>query len=209
MQSLRVVLCAIVLTVAAAAEPPGADEIVIPHTDGRSGLCAPFDCSTRIQQVFNASLFPSRMKIEAIELFNNLEQSGEGFAEPAHYQIYLSTTRASWLTVTADMDANLGADDRLVADFTIADFNTFFTGAFRIPLSEPFTFNPRRGNLLLEIRKNQTANYGDGTIYVDGSVSAPGVTLVTDQFGVQSGVGMSVGLVGKFAGPFRQDAEDR
>jgi len=206
MHSLRVVLCAIVLTVAVAAEPPGADEIVIPHTDGRSGLCAPFDCSTRIQQVFNASLFPSRMKIEAIELFNNLEQSAEGFADPAHYQIYLSTTQASWLTITTDMDANLGADHRLGAAFTIADFNTFFTGALRIPLSEPYMFNPRRGNLLLEIRKDQTANYGDGTIYVDGSASAPGVTLVTDQFGVQSGVGMSVGLVGMFAGPFRQDA---
>jgi len=205
MHGLRVVLCAIALTAAAAAEPPGADEIVIPHSDGRSGLCEPFDCGTRIQQIFNASLFPSRMKIEAIELFNNVDQSGEGFAEPAHYEIYLSTTQTSWLTAATDMDANLGADHRLVADFRIADFNTFFVGGFRIPLSEPFTFNPRRGNLLLEIRKDQTANLGDGTIYVDGSVSAPGVTLVTDQFGVQQGVGLSVGLVGKFAGPFRHD----
>jgi hypothetical protein len=205
MHGLRVVLCALAFAVVATAEPPGADEIVVPHSDGVTGLCEPFDCSTRIQQVFNASLFPSKMKIEAIELFNNSAQSAEGFAEPASYEVYLSTTAASWLTITPDMDANLGDDHRLVAQFTIADFDTFFTGAFRIPLSAPFGFNPRKGNLLLEIRKDQTANYGDGTIYVDGRTNAPGVALVTDQFGVQSGVGMSVGLVGKFAGPFRQD----
>jgi len=62
----------------------------------------------------------------------------------------------------------------------------------------------RHGNLLLEIKKDQTANYGDGPIYVDGSPTATGIALVSDQFGVQPSLGMSVGFVGQFLGPFQQ-----
>lgn len=62
-------------------------------------------------------------------------------------------------------------------------------------------YQPNQGNLLLEIRKDQTANIGDGTIYVDGNLQAPDVALVTDQLGVQRSVGMSVGFVGQFLAP--------
>jgi hypothetical protein len=192
----------VLLAGAVSAQRPGSDEIVVPSSDGQSGLCEPFDCSTRIQQVFDSTTIPSRIRIEALELFNNVAQSAEGFVEPAHYQIFLSTTQASSATVSADMDANVGDNVRLVADFAVSDFNMSFTGAFRIPLAAPFVYNRHTGNLLMEIRKDQTANYGDGTIYVDGSVQAAGVTLVTEQFGVQRGVGMSVGLVGRLLGPF-------
>jgi hypothetical protein len=84
----------------------------------------------------------------------------------------------------------------------VSDTTTRFTGTFRIPLTEPFVYNPKRGNLLLEIRKDHTANFGDGTIFVDGSAQAAGVALVDDQFGVRPAEGMSVGLVGQFLGPF-------
>lgn len=179
-------------------------EIVIPEPDGRSGLCEPFECSTRIQQVFDASTFPSMIRIDALDLFNNFVQSAEGFVEPAHYQFFLSTTPASSTTVTADMDGNLGPNHRLVAEFTVADFDLFFSGALRIPLTAPFVYTPRQGNLLLEIRKDHTANFGDGPIFVDGTTNAVGVTLVTDQFGVQPALGMSIGFVGKFLGPFER-----
>jgi hypothetical protein len=190
-------LCLGILTVVSNAQPPDLDEVIVPQADGQSGLCEPFDCATRIQQVFDAATFPSSMRIDAVELFNNAQQSAEGFAEPAHYQIFLSTTTASSATVSGDMDQNVGSNARLVAEFTISDFSTFFTGPFRIPLSSPFVYNRTQGNLLLEIRKDQTANYGEGTIYVDGNLHAPGVTLITDQFGVQPSVGMSVGFVGQ------------
>ena len=186
------------------AERHGSDEIVVPHGDGQSGLCMPFDCATRIQQVFDSATIPAAIRIDALELFNNAEQSAEGFIEPAHYQIFLSTTQASSATLSTDMDANVGRKARLVADFTISDFNTFFTGAFRIPLAAPFVYRPRAGNLLLEIRKDQTANFGDGPVYVDGTVNGAGVALVTDQLGLQPGFGMSVGLVGQFLGPFNR-----
>jgi hypothetical protein len=182
---------------------PGSDEVVIPEPTNGVGFCAPFGCFTRIQQIFDASTFPSKIRIDALDLFNNFAQSAEGFVEPAHYQFFLSTTDASSATASADMDQNLGTHHPLVAEFTIADFNTFFTGALRIALTEPFVYDPRHGNLLLEIRKDQTANFGDGPIYVDGSTATPGITLVTDQFGAQPSLGMSIGFVGKLRGPFR------
>jgi hypothetical protein len=193
-----------VLAFAAAvtAQRPGSDEIVVPQSDGQSGLCVPFDCATRIQQVFDSATIPATIRIDALELFNNVKQGAEGFLEPAHYQIFLSRTHASSTTLSTDMDANVGRNARQVADFTIADFNTFFTGAFHIPLAAPFVYNPHAGNLLLEIRKDQTANFGDGPVYVDGTTQGIGIALVTDQLGLQPGVGMSVGLVGQFLGPF-------
>jgi hypothetical protein len=105
-------------------------------------------------------------------------------------------------TIAAPVDSNLGTDNRLVADFTIADFNTNFTTSFRIPLSSTFTYNPRRGNLLLEIRKDHTANFGDGPIYVDGTVHASGVQEVNDEFPRADGVAFTTGFVGKLVGPF-------
>jgi hypothetical protein len=194
----------LVLAGATSAQRPGSDEIVVPHGDGRSGLCVPFDCATRIQQVFDSATIPSMIRIDALDLFNNAEQSAEGFIEPAHYQIFLSTTEASSTTLSVDMDANVGHNARLVADFTVADFNRSFTGAFRIPFAAPFVYNPRAGNLLLEIGKDHTANFGDGPIYVDGTGQGTGVALVTNQLGLQPGFGMSVGLVGQFLGPFNR-----
>jgi len=187
--------------VAAGAQRPVPDEVILPQADGRSGLCEPFDCSTRIQQVFDASTFSSSIRIEELELFNNFRQSAEGFVEPAHYQFFLSTTEASSETVSTDMDVNVGANARLVAEFTVSDFSTFFTGALRIPLAAPFVYNRNAGNLLLEIRKDQTANFGDGTIYVDGNVQSPGVALVSNQFGIRPSSGMTVGFVGQSLGP--------
>lgn len=199
--SAAVALGASLVAMTVAAQRPGSDEIVVPHSDNQSGLCEPFDCSTRIQQVFDASTIPVHMRIEALDLFNNVKQSAEAFVEPATYTIFLSTTSASSSTLSANLDENVGENVRQVAQFTVSDFSTFFTGAFRIPLAEPFVYNPHQGNLLLEIRKDHTANIGDGTIYVDGNVHAPGVSLATDQFGVQPNLGMSVGLVGQILTP--------
>jgi len=198
MMNARIVLAVLLLGVS---HSHARDEIVTPENEPGVGLCAPFACSVRIQQVFDSSNFPSRIKIDALDLFNNVP-NGEGFVEPAHYQFYLSTTSVSSNTIAAPVDSNLGPDNRLVADFTIADFNTNFTTSFRIPLASTFTYNPRRGNLLLEIRKDHTADFGDGPIYVDGTLHASGVQQVNDEFPRSDGQAFTTGFVGKFVGPF-------
>jgi hypothetical protein len=181
------------------------DEIVVPHSDGQTGACEPFECGTRIQQVLDSGLFPGAIKIDALELFNNVTQSGEGYIEPAHYEFFLSTTTASAETATVDMTGNEGPDLKKVADFTISDTSHFFTGALRIPLSTAFDYKPRKGNLLLEIRKDQTGNFGDGPIYVDANAHAPGIAVINDEFGIRPQFGITVGFVGRFTGQFTKD----
>ena len=77
------------------------DEIATPQPDPGVGVCAPFGCDVRIQQVFDNTNFPARMRIEGIDLFNNQPNSAEGFIEPAHYSVYLSTTQVSSASATA------------------------------------------------------------------------------------------------------------
>lgn len=78
------------------------------------------------------------------------------------------------------------------------------SGPQSFTVASHFDYRPRKGNLLLEIRKDQTANFGDGPIYVDGNAHATGVTLITDAFGVQPDFGITVGFVGRFAGSSTQ-----
>jgi hypothetical protein len=185
------------------APPARADEITLPPLEGNSGSCWPFGCGTRIQTVFDAALFPSAMRIDALTFFNTTEQIAEGFAEPAHYRFSLSTTAKTSATIGGNLDANLGADARQLAEFTIDGFDTFFTTK-TVPLTSPFVFSPATGNLILEISKNQTGNFGDGPIYANVNTNAPGVSTVIDDLGggtglsIQRNVGLNVGFSGQF-----------
>ena len=186
---------------------PGQDQIVTPVADGTIGLNMPFSCGVRAQQVWDATLFPGTIRIEAITFFNNFDQSAEAYIEPAHYQFFLSVTDASSETVTNDFEANRGRRFEEVAGFTVSGTETGFSdgafGTLTLALTKAFVYNPRRGNLLMEIQKDRSSCDGDGPIYVDGSTNAEGVTLVTQEFGIFSRVGMTVGFVGKVPGPAR------
>jgi len=198
----RLVWC--VIAVAFAARPALADQITIPALEGNAGSCWPFACATRIQTVFDAALFPSAMRIETLTFFNTTDQSAEGFAEPAVYRLSLSTTAKSSATIGGNFDANVGSDARQVAEFTIAGFDTFFTTK-TVPLASPFVFSPATGNLLLEISKNQTGNFGDGGIFANVKTNAHGVATVVNDLGgsgpsIQRNVGLNVGFSGQFEG---------
>jgi hypothetical protein len=204
-----IVSCLFGLTVAAPCVR--ADEIVLPPFEGNAGSCAPFGCGTRIQTVFDAELFPSAFRIDALTFFNTTDQGAEGFAEPAQYRFSLSTTAKSSATIGSNLAANVGADAKPVAEFTITDFGTFFTTK-TVELSTPFVFSPFNGNLLLDITKNQTGNFGDGPIFVNVNTSARGVATVIDDLGpnplggTSGGVlarnqAFNVGFSGDFFGP--------
>ena len=144
------------------------------------------------------------MRIDALTFFNTTPQSGEGFAEPADYRFSLSTTAKSSATIAGNLDANPGADARQVAEFTIAGFETFFTTK-TVQLTSPFLFSPGKGNLLLEITKNQTGNFGDGGIFANVNTNARGVSTVIDDLegtgpSLQRNVGLNVGFSGQLEG---------
>ncbi|HSL21787.1 MAG TPA: PEP-CTERM sorting domain-containing protein [Vicinamibacterales bacterium] len=205
---MRAPLVVALLCVASA--PAMADEIVIPQPQPGVGICAPFECGTRLQQVFDAPLFPSAITIESLTFFNTTNNSEGPWVEPTRYRFYLSTTPLSSATITAAFDQNVGADSRLVFDWTVDGFETGFSngllGTLTLPVAGGFSFDPRMGNLLLEIRKDSTAGYGDGPIYVDGvAAGASGVALLintTDPI-LRRGQGMTIGLNGRlFGDPF-------
>ena len=190
------------IAVALVARPARADQITLPPLEGNSGSCWPFACATRVQTVFDAALFPSAMRIDTLTFFNTTNQSAEGFAEPARYRFSLSTTAKSSATIGGNFDANLGSDARQVAEFTIVGFETFFRTK-TVPLTSPFVFSPATGNLLLEITKNQTGNFGDGGIFANVNTEAHGVsTVVNDLEGsgpsIQRNLGLNVGFSGQF-----------
>lgn len=199
--------CAVVLSFlmgVGVAAGPGQDRVVTPEPDGNIGLGAPFSCGVRVQQVWDARLFPAAIRIDAITFFNNFHQSAESYIDPAHYRFFLSVTDATSDTVTADFEANYGRRVEEVAEMTVVGTSTGFSdgafGTLTLELTKAFQYNPRKGNLLLEIQKDQSSCDGDGPIYVDGSSNADGVTLVTQEFGIFPHFGMTVGFDGKLHG---------
>lgn len=120
--------------------------------------CVPFGCSANgtLQQVYAASLFPDVFALTGLDFFNTtLEPPRDELIDPARYDITFSTTSAivNGLNST-DFAANLGADARLV--FSGQRGGELPPGP-DVPLAfnwiEPFQYNPRSGNLLVEIRK--------------------------------------------------------
>ena len=184
--------------------PSGREQIVTPEPGSTVGLNMPFSCGSRAQQVWDAALFPGTIRIDSITFFNNFRQSAESYVEPAHYEFFLSISDVSSDTLTADLEANRGRRIERVAELTVTGTDTGFSdgafGTLTLPLTKSFTYNPRQGNLLLEIQKDQSSCDGDGPIYVDGSTNADGVALVTQEFGVFPGLGMTVGFVGNLSG---------
>src|SRR4029453_1746565 len=169
MKTRYAVVLSVLISVGLAAGP-SQDRIVIPEPDGNIGLGFPFSCGVRGQQVWDAALFPGPLRIDALTFFNNFHQSAESYIDPAHYQFFLSVTAASSSTITADFEANRGRRFEQVAEMTVVGTSTGFSdgafGTLTLPLSKGFHYDPRKGNLLIEIQKDQSSCDGDGPIYV-------------------------------------------
>ena len=100
---------------------------------------------TRYQQAYAASNFAGlgSISITGIEFYDGILN----FA-PSTYSLYLSTITAGIDTLSnTNFNANLGADNKLFTSASLsgaAPSNLVFTGS-------PFTYDPSKGNLLLDI----------------------------------------------------------
>lgn len=128
-------------------------EPVLIGTVGVGENCFPFGCgpltgggANRYQQVYSSSQFSGPLLIQQIEFFRSLGSN----TTTGTYSFYLSTTgRAVDGLDTRNFDANVGLDRAL---FAVMEF----TGGPAAPIlsvlaSNPFLYNPRLGNLLLDI----------------------------------------------------------
>ena len=198
-----VIFAALSLPVVAAA-----DSITLPAPAPDAGSCGIFGCGTRYQQIYGSSLFPSPFAITSLTFFNTTVESAEAFVEPAYYQFRLGTTTTGWDAMTTNFDANATGPLVTVADFTIAQHDFSFTpgpGVSRtIALTLPFLYDPRMGNLILDVLKDTSEEAGDGPVYIDHHSRFPGVSSASNyaRGGVESSrfVNVGGGLITQFNG---------
>jgi len=118
------------------------------------------DTNLRIQQVYNANMFPTRVtEITHIYWRPDHFYGGPFSVTINHIQINLSTTGIMPDAMNGSYAANVGADDTMVFDGPITVSSSFLGPAagpkefdIGIPLTTPFFYNPEQGNLLLDIR---------------------------------------------------------
>jgi PEP-CTERM motif-containing protein len=141
-------IAAMLLTLAAGAH---ADPVLIGAT-GNGDNCFPFGCgrhtgadATRYQQVYSSAQFDGTIRIEEIQFFHSLGTT----VNVGQFSFYLSTTNrpVDGLDVT-NFDANVGRDRVL---FSTMPFVGQQVESVLSIAGNPFVYNPRLGNLLLDI----------------------------------------------------------
>ncbi len=182
----------------------------------KGGQCVPFGCpGTTYQQVFDASLFTSVFKISGVDYFNTVnEPIGDLYLDPAHYEIWLSTTSAAVNGLNpTDFAANRGADSTMVFAGVIGgtvddvDLPPGPDSRLRFTWATPFLYNPSGGNLLVEVRKTGgVLTGGDDSVSLDFDTLMIGSSSVADfPLSYPFWNNQSAGLVTQFNGIFGDD----
>lgn len=199
----------------AASAPAAADSITI-SGPSPAGSCTPFGCggpqmapATIYQQLFASTFFTHVFEIRGLELFNTgVNSGGDQYLDPAHYEIWLSTTPAAVDGLDAvDFTANRGTDaTRIFAGPLGGDPNGEVPPGPDTTLpftwTSAFRYDPRAGNLLMEVRKTGGSFFGDDGTYLD-FVFLPGLSVVSDFSGFSPyWNNRSAGLAARFSGRF-------
>jgi hypothetical protein len=138
--------------------PLAAAHFVVPGQDGTGASVFPFgDADLRYQQVYDATAFPSLNLVGGgyvTGLWFRVAQGGFG---EGVFQLNLSTTTQAVDGLSSTFQNNIGSDDTVV--FAQGRYGTLYDlngplggGGILIPLTTPFLYDPRKGNLLLEVR---------------------------------------------------------
>ncbi len=162
--------------------------------------------SLRYQQVYAASEFSdiaSPLLITQI-LFRPDAAKGWSFSSTLpNIQINLSTTTKAPDNLSTIFAQNIGSDQRVVFNGALS-LSSAFTGAaagpknfdIAINLVTPFLYNPRAGNLLLDVRNfsGGVSTQFDGENTLGDSISR----VVSTRVGASTGTADTSGLVTKF-----------
>lgn len=147
--------------------PPEATTIL----DGNSQF-TPFDFSSaRFQQVYDSSVFPT-LKESGGGWIRSIRFRGEPTSHPIlsaveSMQLNISTTLRGADELSAVFNQNYGIDDRVV----VGPRRAVFFGSGFGDFSQPYFYDPAKGNLLLDFR-----------IYRGVDVITPGQEIVLDAF---------------------------
>ena len=183
-------------------------------TGGPTGNFLPFSpstltgvSSTRYQQVYGAGDFVSALGPITIRqiAFRLSENGGNPFAGTIpDIQIDLSTTFKAVDGLSATFSDNVGADDTVVytrgplkLSSPGKDLGGYYAFDIVITLTMPFTYDPSKGNLLMDIRNfsGSHTSFFDAQNVTTDSVSRVSATDVT----MTSGTADSLGLATQFS----------
>ena len=161
--SPALLLCLVLLTAGAAA----ADVIVGLPADTGTGNCFPFGCAynEEYQQVYSHTQFGGPITVTNLEFYNTQFNSGATAMNSGLWTISLSTSSADWNTLSSNFASNLGPDNTIVFSGNLSQ-PWAFGDTLHITLSTPFTYDPSKGNLLMDVVASGTTNPG-GNIFFD------------------------------------------
>lgn len=158
------IICTLTTILALHAAAANAQLIGWPGTGGNG---FPFTLSgfSRYQQVYASSQFRAST-ITGIRFFRTVNPDGTGDIANARFTFSLSTTRAAVNGLnTANLGANVGADNTQVLNLLAQGVNIPFGQSFTLMFTNAFNFDPSLGNLLLDIAI--APNVGPGFILFD------------------------------------------
>jgi len=153
----------------------GGLSLVVPtglETRNGSGATGTLDVSHRLQEVYEASMFPAQpIRITEIRFRPNVSLGNAFSTTIGDIQINMSTTAREADALSSSFVQNVGSDDTTVFHGSLS-ISSSFSGPAQgpkdfdviVPLQTPFTYDPSRGNLLLDIRNFS----GSGAAKMDG-----------------------------------------
>ena len=154
------------LALAWAVSPAQAEIIGLPADTG-TGNCFPFGCAYmgEYQQVYASSAFSGAIAITSLEFYNTISDNGATAMNSGTWNISLSTSPANWNSLSSTFASNIGTGNTLVFSGNLSQAWAF-GDTLVVNLTTPFTYDPSKGNLLMDVSVSGTTNAG-GTIYFD------------------------------------------
>src|ERR1035438_8225275 len=181
----RVFLSVLAGSLLLACIPAMATVVVGLPPDAGTGNCFPFGCaySGEYQQVYTSSLFSGPLTITDLEFFNTIVNFGATAMNSGNWAISLSTTSANWNSLSSNFASNIGANNTLVFSGNLAQAWAF-GDTLTINLSTPFTYDPTKGNLLMDVVVTtrpmppalSTSTLTDTTMAVSTAIRSSGVS---------------------------------
>jgi hypothetical protein len=171
--------------------------------DNETGNCFPFGCNYdhypgpgEYQQVYQNTQFGGPIQITGLQFYNTQSDTGATSMNTGNFQISLSTTSANWNTLSSTYANNIGPDNTMVFDGSLAQPWTF-GDTLSISLTTPFLYNPADGNLLMDVIATNTGDAG-GDIYFDTNGSSQRNDYLGRVFtdgNVDAGYGLVTGFI--------------
>lgn len=157
----------------------------------------PFPATT-YQQVYLASLFGSgQVRLTAVEFFVS-PTNGAREVVSANYTLSLSTTaKAVDALDTVNLAGNVGANQQVVFSGALGP-GALVDARLRLAFSNPFTFAPASGNLLLQVGRSNAGPITSAgfLVHVPNDGFPPGLSSRAHDFG--SNATQSIYLVTRF-----------